>query len=210
MQIFERLKQLDFLLTHKQMIFLTSQITGKEDEDFLRQMCEQGELYREKIWGLYLYAKSRDKLDQNRARQGDAFLKIIEDGFILSDRWLVNRLVKYTAQRNRWQLDRSAVQVLLCDLVVGGKVTRIGAISGKGTPYNCTYPTSKDSLFRSAVDYVFSVARSEGCIHPNDLILLKQQLEEYGKNWELFVLDHLVYLGELKRLVGEARYVIPG
>lgn len=210
MQIFDRLEQVDFLLTYKQMLFLTSQISGKEEESLLQEACEQGELYREKVWGLYLYAKSQSKLDQNRAKQRRAFLTIIEEGFVLSDRWLVNRLVKYTAQRYGWQLDKRAAQALLCDLVVEGTAIKIGATSSKGTPYTCTYPASKHNLFCLAVDYVFSVLRTQHAICPRDLFPLKQQLEEYGKSWEIFVLDHLVYLGELDRLADEPQYVVPG
>lgn len=210
MQIFDRLEQVDFLLTHKQMLFLTSQISGKEDESLLQGACEQGELYREKIWGLYLYAKNRRKLDENRARQRRAFRIILEEGFVLSDGWLVNRLAQYTAQSHGWQLDRSAVQAILCDLVVEGMAIRFGAVSSKGTRYSCTYPTSKHNLFCLAVDYAFSVIRAKNAVCPRDFFPLKQELGEYGKNWEVFILDHLVYLGQLDRLADEPRYVIPG
>jgi hypothetical protein len=209
-QVFERLQQIDFLLTHKQMLLLTDKISGREGDQLLEAACEQGVVFREKIWGLYLYAGNRTKFYGNRASQKKAFLTIMEEGFILSDRWMVNRLAKYTGQRYGWQLDKSAVRAILRDLIVEGTAIKFGAISGKDTRYNCTYPASKHNLFRLAIDSVFSIVRDRNAVYPRDLWPLKKQLGEYGRNWEVFVLDHLVYLGELDRFGDKSRYVIPG
>jgi len=209
-RVFDQLEKVGFLLTHKQMLVLTGQVVGKEDDALLLEACERGDLSREKVWGLYLYARNPEKLRENRAAQLRAFRTIIENGFVLSDSWLVNRLIKHAAQSHGWELDRSAVQSLVCDLVVEGAAIRIGAISSKGTMYTCTYPASKDSLFQSVLDYALGLSRTRRSISPGDLFPLKQELGESGKTWEVFVLDHLVYLGELDRQKEKPCYFTPG
>jgi len=205
------LQRADFLLTNKQLeVLFRRYLGGKSGWDFAT-LCDESEAYREKVWGVYLYAADQSDFAGKKERQLEAFLHVIErEGFILQDKWLTNRLVKYMRERFGWELDASGVQCLVTDLVVRGDVMRIGAVSRKGTYYTCSLAAIKADLLAQAIDFAMGMAMAKAYVEPRELLTLKDQWGERGRSWEHFILDHLVFLGRLMSTPETDLYILPG